>query len=226
LIVTQDDMAKQYSLDLFGVKKINNQKHPEIITLPSGESMPDGEVIIYRNFFEELESDQLFKELLGSINWRQDKIKMFGKEVDLPRLTAWYGDQGKSYKYSGINMNPDIWTPTLLLIKERVEKVIELNFNSVLLNLYRNGKDYVSWHSDDEPELDRNPIIASVSFGETRRFQLRHKLNEDLDTVEVALNHGGLLIMKGSTQHFWKHQVPKTSKLLKERINLTFRVIN
>ncbi len=218
-------MAKQFSLDLFGVERTNNQKYPEIITLPSGESMPDGEVIIYRNFFDELESDQLFDELLDSINWRQDKIKMFGKEVKLPRLTAWYGDQGKSYKYSGINMNPDTWTPTLLSIKEKVEKVVELNFNSVLLNLYRNGKDYVSWHSDDEPELDRNPIIASVSFGETRRFQLKHKSNKDLDTVEVALTHGSLLFMKGATQHFWKHQVPKTSKVLTERINLTFRII-
>jgi alkylated DNA repair dioxygenase AlkB len=123
-------------------------------------------------------------------------------------------------------MNPESWIPPLLLIKERIEKVIELNFNSVLVNLYRNGKDYVSWHSDDEPELGNNPTIASVSLGETRRFQLRHKSNKNLDTVEIALNHGSLLIMKGSTQHFWKHQVPKTSKLLKARINLTFRVIN
>ncbi|MBW4534583.1 MAG: alpha-ketoglutarate-dependent dioxygenase AlkB [Pleurocapsa minor HA4230-MV1] len=218
-------MQKQLNLDLFSTKKTDNKKHPEIVTLPSGESMPDGEVIMYRNFFEELESDQLFNELLGSINWRQDKIKMFGKEVDLPRLTAWYGDRGKSYKYSGINMNPDTWTPTLLSIKERVEKVVELNFNSVLLNLYRNGKDYVSWHSDDEPELEQNSIIASISFGETRRFQLRHKLNKDLDTIELALTHGSLLLMQGATQHFWKHQVPKTAKVLTERINLTFRII-
>ncbi len=219
-------MVKQFSLDLFGTKQIDNQKHPETIILPSGESISDGEVIIYPNFFEELESKQLLNELISNINWRQDKIKMFGKEVDLPRLTAWYGDEGKSYKYSGIIMNSEPWIPALLLIKERIEKVIELNFNSVLANLYRNGKDYVSWHSDDEPELGNNPTIASVSFGVTRRFQLRHKLNKDLDTVEIALNHGSLLIMKGSTQHFWKHQVPKTSKVLKERINLTFRVIN
>jgi alkylated DNA repair dioxygenase AlkB len=219
-------MAKQFSLDLFGGQKNNHQKYFEIVTFPSGEFMPDGEVIIYRNFFEELESDLLFNELLNNTKWRQDKIRMFGKEVDLPRLTAWYGNQGKSYKYSGINMNPDTWTPTLLLIKERVEKVIELNFNSVLINLYRDGNDYVSWHSDDEKELGKNPTIASVSFGATRRFLLRHQLNKDLEIVDLSLNHGSLLIMKGSTQHFWKHQVPKTAKVKTERINLTFRVIS
>jgi len=113
----------------------------------------------------------------------------------------------------------------LLTIKQRIEKIIELNFNSVLVNLYRNGQDYVSWHSDDEKELGKNPTIASVSFGETRRFLLRHKSNKNLATVEIALTHGSLLIMKGSIQHFWKHQVPKTAKVKSERINLTFRVV-
>jgi len=122
-------------------------------------------------------------------------------------------------------MNPDAWTRILLLIKERIEEVAQEKFNSVLINLYRNRKDYVSWHSDDEPELGINPIIASVSFGQTRRFQLKHKLNKDLDKVEITLTDGSLLLMKGSTQHFWHHQIPKTSKQLKERINLTFRVI-
>jgi alkylated DNA repair dioxygenase AlkB len=221
----QDYMAKQFSLDLLDRKKTDRQKYAEIVTLRSGKPMPDGEVIIYQNFFEESESDRLLQELLNSINWRQDRIKIFGKEVNLPRLTAWYGDENKSYQYSGITMNPDTWTPTLLSIEERIEKFVKIKFNSVLINLYRNGKDYVSWHSDDEPELGKNPIIASVSFGATRRFQLRHKSNKDLDTVEIALTHGSLLIMKGATQHFWKHQVPKTSKVLTERINLTFRVI-
>ncbi|BAU65736.1 2OG-Fe(II) oxygenase [Stanieria sp. NIES-3757] len=219
-------MTQQFSLDLFGTKQIDNRKHPEIITLPSDKNMSDGEVIIYQNFFEETESNQFFKELLSNINWRQEKMKIFGKEVDLPRLTAWYGDEGKSYTYSGITMSPDPWILPVLSIKEKIKKVIETNFNSVLVNLYRNGKDYISWHTDDEPELGKNPTIASVSFGATRRFQLRHKSNKDLDTVEIPLTHGSLLIMRGSTQHFWKHQVPKTSKILTERINLTFRVIN
>ena len=150
---------------------------------------------------------------------------MFGKEVNLPRLTAWYGDKGKSYKYSGIEMNPNTWTPTLLIIKEKVETVAGFNFNSVLVNLYRNGQDYVSWHSDDESELGNNPTIASVSFGATRRFILRHKSNRDLGKVEVALTHGSLILMQGTTQHFWQHQVPKTAKKISPRINLTFRVI-
>ena len=123
-------------------------------------------------------------------------------------------------------MSPDAWIPTLLSIKSRIEEVTQAKFNSVLLNLYRCGKDGVSWHSDDEPELGKNPIIASVSFGEARRFQLRHKLDKSLDKVEITLTHGSLLIMKGSTQHFWQHQIPKTAKSLRERINLTFRIIN
>lgn len=219
-------MTKQFSLDLFGAEKTNNQTHPEIVTLPSAELIPDGEVIIYRNFFEELESDRFFSELLTNINWQQDKIKIFGKEVDLPRLTAWYGDEEKSYTYSGITMNPDAWTQNLLSIKTRIEETVKINFNSVLANLYRNGQDYVSWHSDDEKELGENPTIASISFGATRRFVLRHKSNKELETIDISLTHGSLLIMKGSAQHFWKHQVPKTAKVKTERINLTFRVIN
>ncbi|WP_019507690.1 alpha-ketoglutarate-dependent dioxygenase AlkB [Pleurocapsa sp. PCC 7319] len=218
-------MQQQLSLNLSDTKK-TNQKDFKTLTLPSGEAMPDGEVIIYQNFFEELESDRFFSALLNTINWRQNKIKIFGREVDVPRLEAWYGDEGKSYMYSGIKMNPDAWTPALVAIKEKVETVAKLKFNSVLINLYRNGRDSVSWHSDDEPELGTNPTIASVSFGATRRFQLRHKSNKNLEKPEVALNHGSLLLMKGVTQHFWKHQVPKTSRVLSERINLTFRVIN
>ena len=114
----------------------------------------------------------------------------------------------------------------LLLIKKRIEETVQVNFNSVLANLYRDGQDYVSWHSDDEKELGENPVIASVSLGATRRFLLKHKLNKDLPTVDISLDHGSLLIMKGSTQHYWKHQVPKTAKVRTERINLTFRVIN
>ncbi|ELS03428.1 alkylated DNA repair protein [Xenococcus sp. PCC 7305] len=218
-------MMNQFSLDLFDLEKIDNQKYPEIVTFPSGAPMPDGEVIIYQNFFEELESNQLFKELESGISWQQDRIKMFGKEFNLPRLTAWYGDQGKSYTYSGITMAPTPWNPVLLLIKARIEKVVSLEFNSVLANLYRHGQDHMSWHSDDERELGKNPIIASVSFGETRRFLLRHKYDRELEKLEVSLNNGSLLIMQGSTQHFWKHQIPKTAKKINPRINLTFRFI-
>ncbi len=219
-------MAKQLSLDLFGKLETTPKLTPKLITMSDGQPMLDGELIIYNNFFTELESEEIFQQLIDSIKWRQDKMKIFGKEVNLPRLTAWYGDTEKSYTYSGITMNPEPWLPILLSIKESIEKVAEAKFNSVLINLYRNGKDYVSWHSDNERELGMNPIIGSVSFGETRRFQFRHKLNKELDKVEINLTNGCLLLMKGSTQNFWQHQIPKTSKQLKNRINLTFRLIN
>jgi alkylated DNA repair dioxygenase AlkB len=189
-------------------------------------SIPDGEVIIFHGFFSNKESDDLFQELLSGIAWRQDKIKYYGKEMDLPRLTAWYGDKDKSYTYSRIPMNPEPWTPILLSIKEKIETVAGVNFNSVLLNLYRNGRDSVSWHSDDEPELGENPTVGSVSFGQTRPLQFRHKLRKDLSKIDVQLTHGSLLLMTGQTQRFWQHQIPKTTRYLKPRINLTFRVIH
>lgn len=187
--------------------------------------MPDGEVIIYRHFFDKAESDHFFRALSEEIKWRQDKIKFYGKEIDLPRLTAWYGDSDRSYTYSNIPMNPEPWTPMLLSIKKSIEEVAEVSFNSVLLNLYRNGKDSVSWHSDDEPELGENPVIGSVSFGDARRFQFRHRHRKDLSKVEIDLSHGSFLLMRSQTQRFWQHQIPKTSKPLKPRINLTFRLI-
>lgn len=187
--------------------------------------MPDAEVIFYPNLFEEQESKKIFRQLSQEIKWQQDKITHYGKEIDLPRLTAWYGDAGKSYTYSHIAMKSEPWTPLLLDIKKRIEKVMEVTFNSVLLNLYRTGKDGVSWHQDNERELGENPVIGSVSFGETRRFQFRHKLKKELSKVNLNLTSGSLLIMKGTTQQFWQHQIPKTSKPVLPRINLTFRVI-
>jgi alkylated DNA repair dioxygenase AlkB len=199
---------------------------PAINSLPEIPSMPDGDVIIYHQFFDKEASDSFFQELLAGIKWRQDRIKYYGKEIDLPRLTAWYGDSGKSYTYSGIPMNPEPWTPTLLSIKKRIEEVAKVDFNSVLLNLYRNGRDSVSWHSDDEPELGENPVVGSVSFGQTRTLQFRHRIRKDLHRIDVKLTHGSLLLMKGTTQRFWQHQIPKTTRPLTPRINLTFRVIH
>lgn len=184
----------------------------------------DGEVIFYPNFFSIEESDRLFFDLSSSVKWRQETIHIYGKKIPLPRLTAWYGDEGKSYIYSGIEQHPEPWTPTLTLIKSKAEEISEVTFNSVLINLYRHGQDSVSWHSDDEPELGENPIIASVSFGGTRRFSLRHKTSPDYK-IDLDLSKGSLLLMKGETQHFWKHQIAKTSKSVEPRINLTFRVI-
>ncbi len=188
-------------------------------------SMPDAEVTFYRNFYNQRESDELFQTLANKINWRQDKIKLYGKEVNLPRKTAWYGDSGKSYTFSGIHLDPEPWTPKLLQIKEQIERVAKVTFNSVLLNLYRDGNDGISWHTDAEPELGKNPVIGSISLGGARRFMFRHRHNKDLK-AEVELTHGSFLLMAGTTQHFWQHQIPKTAKTVEPRINLTFRVIN
>ncbi|MBD2680861.1 alpha-ketoglutarate-dependent dioxygenase AlkB [Nostoc sp. FACHB-857] len=188
-------------------------------------SMQDAEVTFYRNFFNQQDSDEIFQTLLNQIKWRQDKMKIYGKDVNLPRKTAWYGDRNKSYKFSGIHLDPEPWIPTLLQIKEKVEEIAKVNFNSVLLNLYRDGNDGISWHTDAEPELGKNPVIGSVSFGGARRFMFRHKHNQDLK-AEIELVHGSFLLMAGATQHFWQHQIPKTSKQVQPRVNLTFRVIN
>lgn len=149
---------------------------------------------------------------------------MYGRTVPIPRLTAWHGDDGKSYTYSGITMHPEPWTMPLLGVKAAVEAEVGEDFNGVLLNFYRGGSDSMAWHSDDEVELGSEPIIASVSFGATRKLQLRHKSRPDL-RGEMELTDGSLLVMRGSTQTYWQHQVPKTSRPVGARINLTFRRI-
>lgn len=186
--------------------------------------MPDAEVLFYRGFFNPTESAVLFQELSDKIAWTQQRINVPGGPVPLPRLTAWYGDAGKGYSYSGITSQPERWIPVLLTIKARVEVIAGVQFNSVLLNYYRNEQDSVSWHSDDEPELGTNPVIASVSFGATRTFQFKHKEKAEL-RQKIELTDGSLLLMRGTTQHFWRHQIPKTKTPCGPRINLTFRII-
>jgi len=183
----------------------------------------NGEYIFYQNFFSKTESDSLLKGLRNNILWKQESMNMYGKKIDFPRLTAWYGNNDKSYSFSGITLQPLLWTNEINTIKYKIESVAKTIFNSVLLNLYRDGNDSISWHTDAEKELGINPIIASVNFGATRKFQLRHIKTKA--KLEIELTHGSLLIMQGELQHFWQHQVPKTSKPVGERINLTFRVI-
>jgi alkylated DNA repair dioxygenase AlkB len=150
-------------------------------------------------------------------------MNLYGKLINFPRLTAWYGDNEKSYSFSGIKLNPNPWTEELLQIRNKIGVVANCQFNSVLLNRYRDGNDSISWHRDAETELGKNPVIASANFGETRKFQLRHIHTKQ--KLEFQLKHGSLLIMLGELQHFWQHQVPKESKPLGERINLTYRLI-
>lgn len=187
--------------------------------------LPDAEIYFVENLFDTITADGLFERLKSDIEWRQDEIKIYGKTIMQPRLTAFYGDPTKSYKYSNLEMKPVGWTDDLLLIKQRLDAISGVAFTSVLLNYYRDGKDSMGWHRDNEKELGPNPVIASVSFGETRPFQLRHKYKKEFSKVEIPLSHGSLLLMKGTTQHFWEHQIPKTSKPIGGRINLTFRVI-
>jgi len=183
----------------------------------------NGEYIYIPSFIDKTKSDFYLNTLLQEIDWKQEKMKMYGKLLMFPRLTAWYGDSEKPYTFSGITLTPNSWTKELLDIKKEIELKCKVKFNSVLLNLYRNGKDSISWHTDAEKELGRNPIIASVNFGATRMFQLRHQQTKE--RIEIELKHGSLLIMQGELQHYWQHQVPKTKKEIRERINLTFRVI-
>ncbi len=188
-------------------------------------TLQDADLVLIENFFSKEESDRLYFQLMKNVSWMETKITVYGKEHDTPRLTAWYGDMGADYTYSGLKMNPFPWTKDLIFIKEKVNDEAGVNFNSVLLNLYRTGKDSVGWHRDDEKEFGINPVIASVSFGETRPFHLRHKFKKEAEKVIIPLMHGSLLIMKGKTQHFWEHQIPKTARDISPRINLTFRII-
>lgn len=186
--------------------------------------LPESDITYYPNFFLDQESNRYFSLLRTETLWLQDDITLFGKTHLQPRLTALYANNNKPYSYSGITMNSTVFTPVLIEIKHKIEVLIPQKFTSCLLNLYRNGKDSNGWHADDEKELGKNPIIASVSFGAERAFHFRHKINKDLKH-KLVLENGSLLLMQGKTQHFWKHQVPKTSKPIGERINLTFRII-
>ncbi|HEY9615288.1 MAG TPA: alpha-ketoglutarate-dependent dioxygenase AlkB [Microcoleaceae cyanobacterium] len=185
--------------------------------------LPDADILFYPALLAQTDSDRLLTELTQTIAWRQDRITIFGRSLLQPRLTAWYGDPGKSYTYSGLTLVPTPWTPTLLELKATVESVSNIHFNSVLLNLYRDGNDSMGWHSDDEPELGQNPVIGSLSLGGTRRFMLRHRSQKDWK-YQLELTSGSFLLMQGTTQHYWQHQIPKTKRPVSPRINLTFRV--
>lgn len=187
-------------------------------------NIPDAEVEYYPNFFDTHRATELFEKLKNEIPWQQDNITLFGKTHPQPRLTSLFGNEGKPYSYSNIVMQPHHWNPLLMFIKNEIEEICSESFTTVLLNYYRDGKDSNGWHADNEKELGRNPVIASVSFGAERFFHLQHNTIKE-QKLKINLEHGSLLIMKGSTQHCWKHQIPKTAKDIGPRINLTFRII-
>ena len=165
----------------------------------------------------------LMQRLIDETDWRQDWITVYGKRYRQPRLSAWYGDAG--YRYSGLTLEPRPWTSTLQALRHRVEDLTGLVFNSVLLNYYRDQADSMGLHSDDERELGPRPAIASLSLGEERIFQLKHKRRKDLDSYRIALPSGSLLLMQGETQHCWRHGIAKQKRPCGPRLNLTFRRI-
>ncbi len=180
--------------------------------------IPDAELTLYEYFFAREESDVYYRTLLDETPWVQEPITIHGKTHPTPRLTAWYGKR----------RNGDIenfFTSALQTIQEKVEQQSGIQFNTVLLNLYRTGQDSVSWHRDNEREYGTNPAIGSVSFGETRPFRIRHKFRKEVEQIEIPLAHGSFLLMAGPMQHYWEHSIPKTAKDIKPRINLTFRIV-
>jgi alkylated DNA repair dioxygenase AlkB len=189
-------------------------------------ALPDaGQVTLVPDFIPAERRLALFEALRAEVPFAPRQIKIFGRSVDQPRLTAWIGDQSAVYTYSGVTLEPAPWPPALAALRERVSAVAELRFNSVLCNLYRDGRDSMGMHSDSERELGQNPVIASVSLGAVRRFQLRHRKRKGIG-LDLDLPDGSLLIMRGALQHHYRHGVPKQPQIQAPRINLTFRRIS
>ncbi len=169
-------------------------------------------------------ADALFAGLRGQVPWEVHRIRIFGREVDSPRLSCWIGDPEARYRYSGTLFQPHPWPDLLRPVRDRLEEELGAGFNSVLANLYRNGHDAMGWHSDDEPELGPAPVIASLSLGAARRFALRHR-DDPARKLAFELPHGSLLVMSGTTQRCYRHSLPRTARPVGERISLTFRTI-
>ena len=183
----------------------------------------DGELYWLQAFFPPAQADELFIKLYEKIAWQQERLFIYGRWIDVPRLMAWYGDPGALYRYSGVDHQPLPWNDLLNSLRVRMEDVCEQTFNSVLANLYRDGGDSMGCHADDEKELGLNPVIASLSFGDSRLLRFKHRKTGY--KVDLELAHGDLLIMAGEIQSHWQHQLPKTRKVKQPRINLTFRHI-
>ncbi|WP_210514289.1 alpha-ketoglutarate-dependent dioxygenase AlkB family protein [Hymenobacter terricola] len=190
--------------------------------------LPQADLLFDPVFLSAPEADIILAQLIAGIAWEQRAIRIFGQEIPQPRLTAWHGDPAARYAYSGLAWEPQPWTPLLLILRQRIETATSARFNSVLLNYYRDGRDSMGWHSDDEPELGPAPAIASLSLGATRRFRLRPcRARPGAGLVHppfgLDLPSGSLLLMRGPTQRHWQHALPKTARPVGARLNLTFR---
>ena len=186
--------------------------------------LPDADVALDAAWLAPGEAEALLAGLRDAIPWSVHRIRLFGREVDSPRLSCWIGDPGTGYRYSGAYFEPNPWPVALRTIRARLAGELHVDFNSVLANLYRDGRDSMGWHSDDEPELGVQPVIASLSLGATRRFVLKHR-NDPSRKVALELPRGSLLLMRGATQANYRHALPRTAKPVGPRINLTFRRI-
>ena len=183
-----------------------------------------GNVAYKCGFLNEVEASSLFIKLKREVNWQQESMMMYGKEINFPRLISWYADESLNYSFSGITMKPHTWTNELLEIKTKVEDLVGSTFNSLLINYYRSGMDSISWHQDNEKEFGVNPVIASVSLGSERTFKLR-RINDTAQVISFDLEPGSLIVMSGELQVNWQHSLPKRTKVKEGRINLTFRKI-
>lgn len=185
--------------------------------------LKDADIEYHEGFLGSAAGATLYTAIMAETNWRQETVKVYGKEYLTPRLSCWMGESWMDYSYSNLTMRATPWTGTLLSVKQKIEDQTGESFNSVLINYYRDGDDSNGWHSDDEPELGQQPTIASLSLGAARDFKLRHKYNKSLKS-SICLAHGSLLMMRGRTQSHWQHHVPKRAKA-EARINLTFRTV-
>lgn len=186
--------------------------------------LPGGELSLWPKWLARDEADALFDALHATTAWEVHRIRIFAREVDSPRLSCWIGDKDATYVYSRTRFEPHPWTPALAALRDRVEQACDARFNSVLANLYRNGLDSMGWHSDNEPELGPQPVIASLSLGAARRFRLKPRVAGHI--VGMELGHGSLLRMAGDTQRLYLHDLPKTSADVGPRLNLTFRWVD
>lgn len=187
-------------------------------------ALPDADLHYVPGWLAADEAGALMAALRDSVAWENHRVRLFGREHASPRLSCWIGEAGAVYRYSGASLVPRGWTPALAALRERLQAELGTPFNSVLANLYRDGRDAMGWHSDDEPELGPEPVIASLSLGAPRRFVLRHRGDPALKCV-LVLGPGSLLVMRGPTQRYWKHALPRTAKPVGARINLTFRQV-
>ncbi|ETC89830.1 DNA repair system specific for alkylated DNA [Xanthomonas hortorum pv. carotae str. M081] len=217
-------MTAANRIDSSALRGAAQRVRASVCRMKIGVALPQAEIAWCRGWLQAAQADVLMQALLQDVRWEVHRIRMFGRMVDSPRLSSWIGDAEASYRYSGTRFAPQPWLEALQPVRTRLQDETGHPFNSVLVNRYRSGNDAMGWHSDDEPELGAQPLIASLSLGATRRFAFKHRDDAALKQT-LELGHGDLLLMGGDTQRHYKHALPRTVKPVGERINLTFRQI-